>query len=605
MTCHVSCSFSILDNLRLRREHFGGLVFDSVQKATIDLDRPTFRILELVEQGFTKADVGDVLRKEKLIRSDQVKLQVQKCWDKLLSLGLIVPSPPTADSKIKGNRHCTTSKWPDRPILSAPEKIEWAITFKCQQNCPDCYAKFERLSAMKDLPTESAVELVKSIAQWGVFQLDITGGEPLLRPDLTQIISTACQQGLMVNLTTAANSKLDDELLQVLSHKSASLSIGLKPSDLFDEADERRLQSLAMLAKRCQLAKVEYKANLILTEDVVFYFDNSIKVIVDLGFNHIKLLRYKYPLSRKRWVQQSPSNWSLINLDEQIDKAMNENLNLSISLDCALAFLQRKLPSKVAEDAGLKGCQAGTRVAAINPSGELFPCSQLIHQRFSCGNILQEDPETIWRKAHRLKPFRSLQQRNSFRHSHCGFCQAKHHCGGCRLFAEEIFGGDEGCPDPVFGSLLTLGKYGRRVDLDRLLKEGRREITVGEYMERYGVNQQRAVKELKANPKLEKADPKSKGVRKRDAYVRIYGDTIAELMEDIPYATYEQTSESIGSPANGPDYPQWLEDRISSYQYGDYGKSGACDKEAEKWQQTKRKRKRTKRRRTKKRSKKK
>ncbi len=82
-------------------------------------------------------------------------------------------------------------RWPIYKHLSAPETVHWAVTYKCGQSCPDCYVARHKRLFTNELDTQDALKLVDKIADSGVFQLAIGGGEPFLRNDLEDIVRSA------------------------------------------------------------------------------------------------------------------------------------------------------------------------------------------------------------------------------------------------------------------------------------------------------------------------------------------------------------------------------------------------------------------------------
>jgi hypothetical protein len=104
-------------------------------------------------------------------------------------------------------------------------------------------------------------------------------------------------------------------------------------------------------------------------------------------------------------------------------------------------------------------------------------------------------------------------------------------------------------------ALHALGRSGRAADLHRYIEENG-SITIGEYMERYGVGQKRAIAELRRSSEV-RLESGCIGRRKTDRYVWIVEDIINDVQESIgrtawgfPYATREQIAEWIG-PAVG------------------------------------------------------
>lgn len=236
-------------------------------------------------------------------------------------------------------------------------------------------------------------------------------------------------------------------------------------------------------------------------------------------------------------------------------------------VDCALSFLFRQLDAQTALVHGIRGCAAAHRIAALDPWGNLQPCSQLTAPRFRAGNIFQEDPGLIWRESKVFKQYRFFRDKAVFKQSQCGICRAKAHCGGCRVFAEDARGADPFCPEPLWPPLQMLGKRGRMVDLEKHIEE-LVSISVGEYMERYGVGQETAVKELRNCSYLVKADQEATGRKKVDCYAIREDNLVAEIQDSIgdtaggaPFVTAGEVSSWLEEDDPGikyKGYPLWL-----------------------------------------------
>lgn len=224
------------------------------------------------------------------------------------------------------------------------------------------------------------------------------------------------------------------------------------------------------------------------------------------------------------------------------------------------------MKARKAQNRGIRGCAAAQRIAALDPHGNLLPCSQLSAPRFRAGNILRGEPALIWRESSVFKRYRFFRDKASFKQSQCGICKANAHCGGCRVFADDALGADLFCPGPLWPPLELLGKHGRKVELAKYIaKEGC--ISVGEYMERYGVGQKTAVKELR-NSILEKADPEASGQKKTDCYAKP-SDNLVEFIQDsigytsggMPFVTAEEISSWLDEEdpvCKYRGYPRWL-----------------------------------------------
>lgn len=86
-----------------------------------------------------------------------------------------------------------------------PLYVGWDITFRCNFKCGYCSVDKMVDPTRKELTTEECIKMVHDAGAAGVWILGITGGEPLLRPDLPLIIKEAKKAGLNVNINTNAS----------------------------------------------------------------------------------------------------------------------------------------------------------------------------------------------------------------------------------------------------------------------------------------------------------------------------------------------------------------------------------------------------------------
>ena len=205
----------------LRKELWGGIVFHRDNGTVADVDTEAFALLSLLNEkhavkvedllaafpGEGKGNKGAVK-----LRNDTVAV-----LQRFLDLGIVKvcreASTPEHDfcdnaeklvSEMENSHYESPFPQNDSSSFSTPETVHWAITFRCLQDCPDCYAGRYREQRFDELQTADALQVVENLARWGVFQLAIGGGEPLLRPDLPLIARAAKDSGLVVHITTCS-----------------------------------------------------------------------------------------------------------------------------------------------------------------------------------------------------------------------------------------------------------------------------------------------------------------------------------------------------------------------------------------------------------------
>lgn len=516
--------------VRMRREHFGGILFDTTSGTMIEVDREAYQMLNNLRSNSN---------------------QSAKVIQRLRELGFLVEGPSSAAESPED----LSADWPIYSSLSAPETVHWAITYRCNAACPDCYAERNKIE-YKEMDTAQAAKLIKVLADWGVFQLAIGGGEPLLRADLAEIADIAKQQGLVTHVTTGDYSAAL-AVLPSLAPGIASLHLGLKFQLLLNEP-AKELNNLQEFVQAVSSTGLATGVNLPLCNTVIKHFDELIYYLVQAGFRRIILLRYKPPFSEARWQTENPSCATIREFEPQLAATIHSNRDIAFRVDCALSFLQRKFAPEQAAEHGIRGCVAADRIISLGPDGTVYPCSQLIHPSMAAGNLLTDNPEGMWRNAAVIKKYRAFRHKKAFKHSYCGVCKAKDQCGGCRVFADDALSGDPGCPGPVLPGRKELGPIGRKLDFEDYLTEYD-SISVEQYMLRYGVGQAKAIKEIRANGM--RTDDGDNGRKKKSQYfatkvVDEIVDMIGSTSGGAPYVSREEVTAWLSE--DRINYPAWL-----------------------------------------------
>src|SRR5260370_11839461 len=96
------------------------------------------------------------------------------------------------------------------------------LTHRCPLHCVYCSNPLEMQSRANELSTEIWSRVFKEAAEAGVLQADFSGGEPLVRPDIVQLVPAARSSGFYVNLITPGlplhESKLSAFVAARLAH---------------------------------------------------------------------------------------------------------------------------------------------------------------------------------------------------------------------------------------------------------------------------------------------------------------------------------------------------------------------------------------------------
>ena len=114
------------------------------------------------------------------------------------------------------------------PFLANPLALIAELTHRCPLHCVYCSNPLELQARAVELSTDEWSRAFKEAAALGVLQADFTGGEPLTRPDILDLIRVARAVGLYVNLITSGLPL--DELPRRRSRRSRPRSFPIELS---------------------------------------------------------------------------------------------------------------------------------------------------------------------------------------------------------------------------------------------------------------------------------------------------------------------------------------------------------------------------------------
>lgn len=161
-----------------------------------------FRVLMLCD-GQTEFTDGMLSAKE------------QEALDFLLGKGVIAPSETPGPIGPEQEYRCFDARY--------VQSMFWSITGRCNYRCRRCYMDAPE-GAMGELSHEEAVEIIRQMARCGVYHVDLTGGEPFVRPDFWELIDELQSQGIRVGKIYTNGWLLDGKVLDRFEER------GMKPA---------------------------------------------------------------------------------------------------------------------------------------------------------------------------------------------------------------------------------------------------------------------------------------------------------------------------------------------------------------------------------------
>jgi pyrroloquinoline quinone biosynthesis protein E len=326
--------------------------------------------------------------------------------------------------------------------MTAPLAIIAELTHRCPLHCVYCSNPRELSGRTEELPTEIWFRVFNEAAQAGAMQLDLTGGEPLVRPDLTALIQSARTAGLYVNLITSGlplDGKRLDELVKAgLDHFQLSFQGAREdPANEFAgmKAHVQKLQVLGWLKSRrvaVTLNFVLHRNNLDQLSEMLTIAENSSASRIE--FAHVQY--YGWALANRDWLLPTRDQ-----LMESLSffKQAEERLRGKIKVEYVVPDYYAKFP---------KPCMGGwgRKAMLITPRGDAMPCHAAgVIPGLRFDNVKQKSVREIWESSEAFRKFRG----EGWMQEPCRTCDRRaQDFGGCRCQAM-LLAGDPAATDPV------------------------------------------------------------------------------------------------------------------------------------------------------------
>jgi len=322
-----------------------------------------------------------------------------------------------------------------------PRLISWNTTIRCNLRCPHCYLDAGGSDTAGELSTDEAKQLIDRIAAVSSPLFIFSGGEPLLRGDIFELIQYAAGKGLRTALGT--NGTLITapvaERLASSGVKAAAVSIDSSlpgPHDRFRGVKgswKRAVQGIGA----CIRSGIAVQVNTTVTPQNYDDIPAIMSLAEGLGARSFHLF-FLVPTGRGAGIRDIAADQYEHLIGRVLDMIAAAPPVMHIRPVCAPQFL--RIASRKGIDLAPwgRGCVAGLTYCRIGPTGELTPCPYL---PLTAGNIRQTDFADLWFHA---PLFRALRDRRSLT-GRCGRCEYREICGGCRARAHGLTGAPHGC----------------------------------------------------------------------------------------------------------------------------------------------------------------
>jgi len=315
-----------------------------------------------------------------------------------------------------------------RPYLLLAE-----LTYQCPLHCPYCSNPTHR-SPNSELSTSDWERVLNEAAQMGVLHAGFSGGEPLQRPDLEQLVAGARAAGLYTNLITSAVglNKLRAEQLRQAGLDAIQISFQSDQESLADKIAGARSHSHKLNAARLvRELGFALTVNIVLHRANIGRLEQLISLAESLGAEHLELANTQY----YGWAFKNRA--ALLPTRDQIDEAVRVAAQARERLTGKMEILL-VVPDYYSDRP--KPCMNGwgRRYLTVNPSGDVLPCPTAGEiAGLSFDNVRNRSLKWIWESSEAFNRFRGTE----WMPEPCRSCEFREvDFGGCRCQAALITG---------------------------------------------------------------------------------------------------------------------------------------------------------------------
>jgi len=316
------------------------------------------------------------------------------------------------------------------------------ITYRCPLHCPYC-SNPTQLRSDQELTTVEWTRVIREAAALGVLQIGFSGGEPLARRDLPEMVRAARAANLYTNLITSGIA-IDDDSVHALRDAgldSVQLSFQSDNAVLADEiADARAHQRKLDAAAKIREAGIPLSLNFVIHRRNIDRLPQMIGLAESLHAERVELANVQfYGWAFLNRAALLPTREQVIRARE-IATAAQRRLTGKIDIFYVLPDYYENRPKPC-----LNGW--GQRYLTVNPIGDVLPCptasSAIPDLRFD--NVRAHALDWIWRESESFNRFRGTE----WMPEPCQSCpQREIDFGGCRCQAA-LLTGNAATTDPV------------------------------------------------------------------------------------------------------------------------------------------------------------
>jgi heme b synthase len=324
-----------------------------------------------------------------------------------------------------------------------PRLVFWELTSACNLKCVHCRACPIDERSPEDLTTEEGKTLIEQIASFAKPVLVLSGGEPLVRPDVFELAQYGASMGLRMALATNGTLVTPEVARQIKESGIQRVSVSIDGASAKSHDAFRGTPGAFVEAWRgieyIESAGVPFQINTTVTKHNIAEIPDILSLAIERGAVALHMFLLVPTGCGKEIADDEmiePQEYERV-LNWFYDRS--KDVKIGLKATCAPHYFRimrqrakeegvRITPETHGFEAMTKGCLAGSAVCFVSHKGEVYPCGYL---PVSAGNVRKQHFKEIWDNA---EVFKVLRDEDNLQ-GKCGYCEFRRVCMGCRARA--------------------------------------------------------------------------------------------------------------------------------------------------------------------------
>lgn len=370
-----------------------------------------------------------------------------------------------ASDALRYGRH--SGKLPSHLLQFSKDKkpvVVWNMTRRCNLKCVHCYAKATSVTGKDEISTEQAKEIIADLAAYGAPVMLFSGGEPLVREDLTELASFATEKGMRAVISTNGTLITPQKARELkavgLSYVGISLDGMEQVHDQFRAVPGSFKKALQGIAN-CQAEGLKVGLRFTINRRNVAEIPGIFRLLRDLEIPRACFYHLVYSGRGSSLIQEDLNHQETRDvLDLIMDKTRElfaagkpkEILTVDNHADGPYVWmrLKREDPERAEDVFKLlqfnEGNNSGRGIACISWDGKVH--ADQFWREHVFGNVLQRPFSQIWDDP-KIELLHKLKDKKAHVGGRCAKCSHLAICGGNFRARAEAWHGDIWAEDPA------------------------------------------------------------------------------------------------------------------------------------------------------------